>query len=57
MLKTTNNPQALVNQAMNNNLQVRQIIQQYGGDPKTAFYRYAEANGIDPNEVLNMLRN
>ena len=56
MLKTSSNPQAMVNQVMNNNPQMRQIIQQYGGNPKTAFYKYAEANGIDPNEVLNMLR-
>ena len=57
MFKTTNNPQALVNQVMNKNPQIQRIIQQHGGDPKTAFYNYAEANGIDPNEVLNMLKN
>ena len=56
MLRTSSNPQAMANQIMSNNPQVRQIIQQYGGDPKTAFYKYAEANGIDPNEVLNMLK-
>lgn len=56
MLRTSSNPQAMANQVMNNNPQIRQIIQQYGGDPKTAFYKYAEANGIDPNEVLNMLK-
>lgn len=33
-----------------------QVINQYGGDPQTAFYKYAEANGIDPNEILNMLK-
>lgn len=56
MFKSTNNPQALVSRMMSNNPQVQQIINQYGGDPKTAFYKYAEANGIDPNEVLNMLK-
>ena len=56
MFKTASNPNALVNQMMNNNPQVRQIIQQYGGDPKTAFYKYAEANGINPDDVLNMLK-
>ena len=54
--KMSNNPQALVNQMMTNNPQVKQIINQYGGDPQTAFYKYAEANGIDPNEILNMLK-
>ena len=56
MFKSTNNPQALVSRMMSNNPQVQQIINQYGGDPKTAFYKYAEASGIDPNEVLNMLK-
>ena len=56
MFKTANNPQAMVNQMMSQNLQVKQILNQYGGDPKTAFYKYAEANGINPDEVLNMLR-
>lgn len=56
MFKNTNNPQALISRMVSNNPQVRQIINQYGGDPKTAFYKYAEANGIDPNEVLNMLK-
>ena len=55
-IKSANNPQALLNQMMSNNPQVKQIINQYGGDPKTAFYKYAEANNIDPNEIINMLR-
>ena len=55
-IKATNNPQALLNQMMNNNPQVRQIINQYGGDPKTAFYKYAEANNINPDDILNMLK-
>ena len=56
MFKTTNNPQALLTQIMQNNPKISQIINQYGGDPKTAFYKYAEANGINPDEVLNMLK-
>ena len=56
MLKTSSNPQAMVNQLVNKNPQIQRIIQQYGGDPKTAFYKYAEANGINPDEVLNMLK-
>lgn len=41
---------------MANNPRVGQIINQYGGDPKTAFYKYAEANNINPDEILNMLK-
>jgi hypothetical protein len=32
------------------------VINQYGGDPKQAFYSLAEKNGIDPNEILNMMK-
>ena len=55
-LKTCNNPQAMVSQMLTQNPRVNQIIQQYGGDPKTAFYKYAEANGVNPDEILNMMR-
>ena len=56
MVKSSGNPQAMVNQMISKNPQVNQIIQQYGGDPKTAFYKYAEANGVDPNEILQMMK-
>lgn len=55
-IKSANNPQALLNQMVGNNPQIKQIIDQYGGDPKTAFYGFAEANGVDPNEIINMLK-
>lgn len=56
MIKSSGNPQAMLSQMVSKNPQVNQIIQQYGGDPKTAFYKYAEANGVDPNEILNMMK-
>ena len=55
-IKSCNNPQMMISQMLSQNPQVNQIIQQYGGDPKTAFYKYAEANGIDPNEILQMMK-
>ena len=55
-IKSSNNPQAMINQMLSQNPQINQIINQYGGDPKTAFYKYAEANGIDPNEILQMMK-
>ena len=36
--------------------QVMDIVQKYGGDPMTAFRKEAEARGVDPDEILNMLR-
>ena len=56
MIRSSGNPQAMLNQMVSQNPQVNQIINQYGGDPKTAFYKYAEANGVDPNEILQMMR-
>ena len=48
------NPMALMNgpqyqQAMN-------LIQQAGGDAKTAFYNLARQKGIDPDQLLSMLK-
>lgn len=56
MIKASGNPTALVNQMVSQNPQINQIINQYGGNPKTAFYKYAEANGVNPDEILNMMR-
>ena len=55
-IKSSGNPQAMLNQMMAKNPQINQIIQQYGGDPKTAFYKYAEANGVNPNDILQMMK-
>ena len=59
MLKGVQNPQAMLNQMMSNNPQMKQVmdvINQYGGDAKKAFYTLAEQKGIDPNEILNMMK-
>lgn len=36
--------------------QVMDIIKQAGGDPKKAFYYLAEQKGVDPDEIINMLK-
>ena len=56
MIKSCGNPQMMVTQMASSNPQIRQIIDQYGGDPQTAFYKYAEANGVDAEEILKMMR-
>ena len=59
MIKSARNPQAMLNQLMQSNPNYRQvtdIINQNGGDPKKAFYALAQQRGIDPNEILDMLR-
>lgn len=56
MFKNSNNPQMLVQNMLQSNPQVQQLLQQSGGDPKTAFYNLAKQKGINPDEILNMLR-
>ena len=51
------NPQGVMNMLRTNPKyrQVFDIVNQYG-DPKRAFYTIAQQNGVDPDEILNMLR-
>jgi hypothetical protein len=56
MLKNSPNPQALLNNLLAQNPQVTGLINQYGGNPKTAFYALAQQKGIDPNSILDMLK-
>ena len=58
-IKTASNPQAALNAMLMNNpqmKQVMQIIQERGGDPMTAFTSFAQENGMDPNDILGMLK-
>ena len=59
MLRSAQNPSAMLNQMVMSNPQIKQvmdIVQKHGGDPMKAFYAVAEEKGVDPNEILNMLR-
>ena len=59
MVNSAQNPQMMLNQMLSQNpnmKQVMDIIHQSGGDPKTAFYKMAEQKGVDPQEILNMLK-
>ena len=58
MVNASQNPQAMISQMMNNNPQMKPImdaINAAGGDPKKAFYGMAEKMGVDPQEILNMM--
>lgn len=54
------NPNTLMQMLMNNNPQVNGIMNivntKYGGDPKAAFYDLAKQKGVDPNQIIGMLR-
>lgn len=59
MLKGTADPMQTLQNMAQTNPQIKQAfdyVQQNGGDMQSAFYKLAEQNGIDPNQVLNMLR-
>ena len=59
MVRSAQNPQAMLNQIMMNNpkmQQVMEIVNKYGGDPNKAFQAVAQQNGINPQEIMNMLR-
>jgi len=54
--KNSPNPQAMLNNMLMQNPRVTELINQYGGDPKTAFYALAQQRGINPDEILTMLK-
>lgn len=56
MIKAAKNPAALAQTMVQKNPQVQQMIQEAGGDPKKAFYNAAKQKGVDPDEVLKMLK-
>lgn len=59
VMKSMRNPQAMLNQLSQNNPQVREVmtmLQNSGKSPKDMFYQVAQEKGIDPEEVLSMLR-
>ena len=59
MARSAGNPNAMFAQMMQNNPQMRQVmdvINQYGGDSQKAFYAIAQQRGVNPDEILNMLK-
>ena len=59
MLKSANNPKMMLQQMMQNNPQMKMVmdyVNQNGGDPEKAFYQMAQEKGVNPDDVLKMLR-
>lgn len=59
MVKAARNPQAMMQMMAQQNPKMQQVmnfVQQNGGDAKTAFYKLAEQQGVNPDDVLNMLK-
>lgn len=59
MLRNSSNPNAMLQSMINQNPQMKQVmnlINESGGDPKTAFYNKAKQMGVNPDDILNMLK-
>ena len=58
-VKNATNPQAMINQMIQTDPRFKQVqdtINQYGGDPKIAFYEICRQRGVDPETILQQLR-
>mgnify|MGYP006988844137 CR=1 FL=1 len=58
-VRSAGNPQAMMNQLAQNNPRIKQVIDlvnQAGGNPKEAFYTMAKQKGVNPDEILDMLK-
>ena len=58
-IKTAADPKAAMSTMIMSNPQMKQvmeIVKQYGGDPMRAFTETARENGMDPEEILGMLK-
>lgn len=54
------NPMGAMRNLVNQNPAMRQvmnIVERYGNNPKDAFYALAKEKGVNPDDVLNALRN
>lgn len=55
-IKSLGNPQMMIQQ-MPQYKQVMDYVNQNGGDPKSAFYTKAKEMGIDPDQIIQAMRN
>lgn len=59
MLKSLGNPQEMITQLIQNNpkmKEVQQLIDAAGGNPEQAFREKAKEMGIDPDQILSILK-
>ena len=56
MFKGLKNPDIMAQQMVNSNPQLQSIIQANNGNAKQAFMNTAQQMGINPNDILKMLK-
>lgn len=57
-IKSAKNPEVMLNSLAKSNPNVQYVLNlanQYK-NPKEAFYSFAKEKGVDPNEIINMLK-
>ena len=55
-LRTIGNPQAMIQAAINQNPDLKSVLDNSDGDYEKAFYAYADKLGVDPEQILSILR-
>ena len=58
MMKMVRNPQAMLSQMAENNPQAKQVLESMnsGASPKDLFYQMAEQMGVNPDDILGMMK-
>ena len=59
MVGGAQDPNMMIRQLVNTNPQMKQVmevINNAGGDPRRAFYELAQQKGVDPQEILDMMK-
>ena len=59
MLKTAQNPQAMLNQMVMNNPKLKEVmdlVNQYGGDPNKALEEVSKQYGISSQDIYDLLK-
>ena len=59
MIQNSQNPSKMLEELIRTNPQMQNVmnlIRQNGGDAKAAFYNLAKEKGIDPEQILSLLR-
>ena len=54
--KAIKNPQAFIQQAMQQNPQLKSVLDAAGGNPEKAFRDMAKQMNIDPDEIIGMFK-
>ena len=55
-IKAMKNPQAVVMNAINQNPEIKAAIEASRGDYKKAFYTMAKQKGVNPDDILNLMK-